>query len=612
MSSFSYGLKSNLGYDPFSFVLGADKEKSQTKTDIYFNDVNGDGLVDIVKGASVYFNTIKEDNEGNLIPHFTLNSSETPSPIIATGNIDISDTEITPEEQSDAIKYSPMQDVVRVWVAPFSGKVSIFGKAQLLQPIGSYDQDEYEKSDGVRLAIQVKENEKWSRLIAKGDVSIYNTDVSSISVNKGDRIYFRVQSGNQKMSNGNFDKVKWVSSISYNDHNTIKSMTSDGYETNVYKSNEGHIISSKSWNRIANSSKVSVTGSFKKPITSDNVILKVWTANEMYNDKGEKDATYRKQIVYEKEYAWSETYDGELSIEIPETKDKNFLFEIYSSTNIAWDKIKWTPLLNYETKNGNTISLNGNVYKHIYNKHIQRGSPILNPTNNKVKVIPMLSFTNPTGSTEDVTSAVTVSVKGINKLYTKKTFNVYHGMVPNTLDLDSITIENGQPIWVEYFMDNVLSDKIKVIAMAKIKSKLSTETVDANFYALSKDQSFGILYRGCGQFVYNASGDRYMYPINERDLELPKDDKAKLDPITMAFVPMSPSTETPNRWIGQKESIFIENDIMSSSRMGNPDVVLTNPLSDIANAMYEIAGSKYMNGTRGIGIVLSSVNEGSS
>ena len=37
----------------------------------------------------------------------------------------------------------------------------------------------------------------------------------NITVKKGDRIYFRVQSGTEERSNGAFDNVKWAPVITY-------------------------------------------------------------------------------------------------------------------------------------------------------------------------------------------------------------------------------------------------------------------------------------------------------------------------------------------------------------------------------------------------------------
>ena len=108
-----------------------------------------------------------------------------------------------------------MEDIVRVWQAPKDGTVSVTGQVSLIAPTDDYDADEYQKADGVRIAIQKGGNELWNKTIAKGDNSPYSAAVSSVAVKRGDRIYFRVQSGSEETSNGSFDKVNWSPTITY-------------------------------------------------------------------------------------------------------------------------------------------------------------------------------------------------------------------------------------------------------------------------------------------------------------------------------------------------------------------------------------------------------------
>ena len=99
-----------------------------------------------------------------------------------------------------------MEDIVRVWQAPKDGTVSVTGQVSLIAPTDDYDADEYQKADGVRVAIQKGGNELWNKTIAKGDGSSYAAAVSSVAVKRGDRIYFRVQSGSEETSNGSLTR----------------------------------------------------------------------------------------------------------------------------------------------------------------------------------------------------------------------------------------------------------------------------------------------------------------------------------------------------------------------------------------------------------------------
>lgn len=161
-----------------------DKSRTKTKTTEYFSDINGDGLVDLVSNGKVYFNHLEFDSNGNAVPTFTLSSADTPSPIIYSGKIDASVITIDPEEQAEAIKSSPMEDIVRVWQAPRDGMVSISGTVSLIAPEGDYDKEEYVKADGVRVSIQKGKAEKWNLKIAKGDASAHPASVDAFEIKK--------------------------------------------------------------------------------------------------------------------------------------------------------------------------------------------------------------------------------------------------------------------------------------------------------------------------------------------------------------------------------------------------------------------------------------------
>lgn len=215
-NTFSGGPALKAGWQYIMATVATSTSRTTTKTSVYFSDVNGDGLVDIVSSGKVYFNHIEIDEQGHAIPHFTLSSADTPSPIIYDAKkIDKTIGEVDPAEQAELIKSSPMEDMVRVWQAPKDGIISISGTVSLITPTGEYDTDEYAHADGVRVAIQKGRTELWNKKITKGDATAYNATAQNITVKKGDRIYFRVQSGTEETSNGAFDNVKWAPVITY-------------------------------------------------------------------------------------------------------------------------------------------------------------------------------------------------------------------------------------------------------------------------------------------------------------------------------------------------------------------------------------------------------------
>ncbi|MDR2683340.1 MAG: type IV secretion protein Rhs, partial [Dysgonamonadaceae bacterium] len=241
----SFGAKGFFG----KFDVGVDYSHATTETDIYFSDVNSDGLVDLVRKGVVYFNHMEKDAAGNLVPTFTSSSGDTPSPVIDNGQIDASGLEVDPAEQAELIANSPMQDAVRVWEAPYSGIIKIEGNVRLQSPQGDYDEDEYAQSDGVRVAIQVGGSEKWSQVIAKGNFSSFSpSGVDNLFVNKGEKVYFRVQPGVEEMSNGSFDQVSWLPVITYPGRDNLTNPNGQG--TAVFRAEEGRRVSASGSNYL--------------------------------------------------------------------------------------------------------------------------------------------------------------------------------------------------------------------------------------------------------------------------------------------------------------------------------------------------------------------------
>jgi hypothetical protein len=138
-----------------NFALG------YTRQAIYFTDVNGDGLPDLVKNKKVLFNHL--DSEGH--PVFTTDSADTPSPVGEGADVDTSgaseEDEASYQEQLDNF---PLLDTVRRWIAPYEGSISINGTVALLEDTSSERQD-YETADGVRVVIQHNDTELWRHVL---------------------------------------------------------------------------------------------------------------------------------------------------------------------------------------------------------------------------------------------------------------------------------------------------------------------------------------------------------------------------------------------------------------------------------------------------------------
>ena len=141
----------------------------------------------------------------------------------------------------------------------------------------------------------------------------------------------------------------------------------------------------------------------------------------------------------------------------------------------------------------------------------------------------------------------------------------------------------GKNIWFEYSYPAAISNETVTSAFVSIlkdAAGLVTENVLAGFYAENDNLGFGMLYRGWGGFVYNASEGRYGKPIDEALLKLPENENAKIDPLTLPFTPIGTDQMSPDRWVGQRQEIYLTAAEAGTARLAEQDVVITNPLDN--------------------------------
>ena len=571
-NTFSGGPATKVGWQNIMATVAMSTSRTTTKTSVYFSDLNGDGLVDIVADGKVYFNHIEFDGQGNAVPTFTLSSADTPSPIVYDGSkIDKSLGEVEPEEQKELLKSSPMEDMVRVWQAPKDGSVSVSGTIALITPTGDFDAAEYSKADGVRVAIQKGSIELWSKKIAKGDATAYSATVQNIPVKKGDRIYFRVQSGTEEMSNGAFDNVKWKPTVTYTG---TEEKLPDGYSTTVYKSEEGAVYDVENGITVPASTTLALSGKFTKPLTSDDVVLRITASNDAKDSLGHANPNYQQKEVYSRSFAWNETYDGELTADIGNPDGlTNLKFEVSSTSNINWAKVKWLPIVETTAEKGKKQTMLGGVHYPMFAEMVNEGKPvILSSDAATLTITPSITMIPQQGH-----GSVTMTVKTADRLLGKKTYTINNGILSGE-PLTLLNVSAGK-LWIDYSYSEFVKEQV----VTSTATMSGIGVVQAGFFALTENLGFGNMYRGWGGFVYNAAEGRYARPIDETLLKLPKDKDTKLDPLSMAFVPLGTEQTTFDRWIGQRSELYLTADEAGASRLTEQNVKLTNPFEDAIN-----------------------------
>lgn len=114
----TYGIKKIGGF------LGKDTAESESSTNVYFTDGNGDGLIDVVKNGVVYFNHL----DNNHYPSFTKNSDVTENMVIKAEAMTVDE----PEEEEQTEVDIPAYDIVKVWEAPADGTIKIDNAIELM------------------------------------------------------------------------------------------------------------------------------------------------------------------------------------------------------------------------------------------------------------------------------------------------------------------------------------------------------------------------------------------------------------------------------------------------------------------------------------------------
>ena len=276
-----------------------------------------------------------------------------------------------------------------------------------------------------------------------------------------------------------------------------------------------------------------------------------------------------RKVIYTRTFAWKEAFNGEIQQTIP-TPDglTNLNFEISSSSNVDWSKIKWTPQIETIGKDGSRQRTAGATHYVLFADMVSEGKPVVLASNvSTLTVTPSITMLPPT-----VNGMVTMTVKTVDKLLGKKTYTFSGGSLSG--DPLIITGVSAGKIWIDYFYSGNISGQ--TVTSAATVSGIGT--TQAGFYAQTENKGFGTMYRGWGGFVYNASEGRYSKPIDESLLKLPDSKDAKINPLTMPFTPIGTDQMTFARWIGQNEFIYLTADAMGTARLGDQQVILTNPL----------------------------------
>ncbi|OQP61922.1 hypothetical protein A3860_29955 [Niastella vici] len=583
---------------PWAGFFGYNYTKSTTTSKVYFADFNGDGLIDIANDGMVYFNHL---NAITGDPEFAPNSRLTPSPVFP-GILDPSFMQKDTARQAKQERDFPLQDIIRFWEAPVSGTITITAPVQL-QNVPNTTGAVNNKKDGVRASIQQGGTVLWSTTIGPTDFTVKTpANVSGLTVTKGQRIYFRLQS----VYNGEDDLVSWDPVIQYTTPVVPQSDVQHKI-SNYYQASADFILHSISGSGMGKAGTIVIDGNFTKQVTADSVFLQVTrTRNKVTTS------------FFQQGFSGNAVFNGGVPVPGQFAVDTGDVlnFSLVSRSYIDRSAMQWTPHYAYiiindgtpvttstgaPTMQGYPIPNNAN-----FNNWLITAPPVTVAQQDTVILWPQVSGGG--------NGTLWFTVKGNDTVYARRRIYITGGTMSTAMDSIHLVRKAGEPLFMEYATDTmdfavtlapptvqVYRDSLYVDSTGAPKDTIVlTGALPANLYTNPAQEYLGPLFRGWGAFGFK--GDKGNGPLDETKLNLnefnnyPTDPSVFYDSATMSQIP-DPSKadfitlypDLPKQsWMGYDTSVYITGGTMSSSRLYMHDVMV-DTLAAGATAVYKIS-----------------------
>ena len=564
--------------------------KDQDKTTTYLYDFNSDGLTDIAVNGQVYFNHIVDGK-----PVFSPASNVTANPIIGEGSpIDkhfIPDYKVIRDSLE---KEYPLNDAVRMWCAPFAGKINIQSTIKKLSNQG----------DGIIYSIQHENNGFMVRdsLLQAGS----KTNNLNCDVKVGDRIFFRLQS----RYDGEDDRVLWNPIITY----ISLPVGKDRYlseDLKTYNSKADYIEGENNVAIFNRTGKVTLHAPYMKGKTSDDVTLIVTRLDQ----HGE---TIVKRLKLPADSVVNGSYD--YTDDINEKDSISFFFEITTTSPVDWTKVQWAGSYNYED---DQESVRFVASRRMFNKPVsiagskvlKQGVTVLNRQYRpKLFIVPTLSVVREDKKNDTDTATVYLTLhdqNGLPVLHHTCRLNT-----SNTLKVDTIIVTdttlikrlNTGKVTATFAVSNELSKsthaKVSLLrdslsyqsatsTVVTAEQRVLVDTLEACVFSGYNSVDYGRLYRGWGQFAYNGNKAYATQPIEVSALTIDRDKYKDIaehyksthdgNQLAKSLTPVNEQRffvmgydANKRMYVGGSEHVFISLDTICSSRIGEDAIIIDN------------------------------------
>ena len=579
------GITNKLGA---SIGISYTHSKDQDKTTTYLYDFNSDGLTDTAVNGQVYFNHIVDGK-----PVFSPASNVTANPIIGEGSpIDkhfIPDYKVIRDSLE---KEYPLNDAVRMWCAPFAGKVNIQSTIKKLSNQG----------DGIIYSIQHENNGFMVRdsLLQAGS----KTNNLNCDVKVGDRIFFRLQS----RYDGEDDRVLWNPIITY----ISLPVGKDRYlseDLKTYNSKADYIEGENNVAIFNRTGKVTLHAPYMKGKTSDDVTLIVTRLDQ----HGE---TIVKRLKLPADSVVNGSYD--YTDDINEKDSISFFFEITTTSPVDWTKVQWAGSYNYED---DQESVRFVASRRMFNKPVSiAGSKVLKQGvtalnrqyRPKLFIVPTLSVVREDKKNDTDTATVYLTLhdqNGLPVLHHTCRLNT-----SNTLKVDTIIVTdttlikrlNTGKVTATFAVSNELSKsthaKVSLLrdslsyqsatsTVVTAEQRVLVDTLEACVFSGYNSVDYGRLYRGWGQFAYNGNKAYATQPIEVSALTIDRDKYKDIaehyksthdgNQLANSLTPVNEQRffvmgydANKRMYVGGSEHVFISLDTICSSRIGEDAIII--------------------------------------
>jgi len=562
--------------------------KEQDKTTTYLYDFNSDGLTDIAINGQVYFNHIVDGK-----PVFSPASNVTANPIIGEGApIDkhfIPDYKVIRDSLE---KEYPLNDAVRMWCAPFAGKVNIQSTIKKLSTQG----------DGIIYSIQHESDGFMVRdsLLQAGS----KTNNLNCDVKVGDRIFFRLQS----RYDGEDDKVLWNPVITY----VSLPVGKDRYLSEDLKTYNSKVDYIEGENNVAifnRTGKVTLHAPYMKGKTSDDVTLIVTRLDH----HGE---TIVKRLKLPADSIVNDSYDYTGNID--EKDSVSYFFEITTTSPVDWTKVQWAGSYNYED---DQESVRFVASRRMFNKPVsiaeskvlKQGVTVLNRKYRpKLFIVPTLSVVREDKKNDTDTATVYLTLHDQNglpvlhhtcRLNTSNTLKVDTIVVTDTtlikrLNTGKVTAtfaisnELAKSTYAKVsFLRDSLSYQSATSTVVTAVQRVLVDTLEACVFSGYNSVDYGRLYRGWGQFAYNGNKAYATQPIEVSALTIDRDKYKDIaehyksthdgNQLAKSLTPVNEQRffvmgydANKRMYVGGSEHVFISLDTICSSRIGEDAIII--------------------------------------